>query len=80
MLNPQSNAGLATGVLHSSNSLTYLNQSRSHASAAYYKGQPSQRPNWDLLTGHRVGRVLFEGNKAVGAEVSCGLLMVDHMC
>ncbi|EME43096.1 hypothetical protein DOTSEDRAFT_63380 [Dothistroma septosporum NZE10] len=67
-LNPQSNAGKAIGAFYSPMSLMSWNMSRATASSAYYKGEPSTRPNLHLLTGHRVGRILIKGKRACGIE------------
>ncbi|KAK4505318.1 hypothetical protein PRZ48_003281 [Zasmidium cellare] len=68
LVNPQSNAGLAVGAIHSSLSLAQPNVSRSSASDAYFKGDPSRRANFHLLTGHRAVKVMFEDMTAVGVE------------
>lgn len=70
LINSQSNAGLAIGAMHSSNSLAQPNVSRSSASDAYYKGDPSMRKNFHLLTSHRVVKIMFDGTRATGVEVS----------
>lgn len=70
LVNSQSNAGRAVGAIHSSLSLAQPNVSRSSASDAYFKGEPSSRENLDLLPGHRVVKILFEGTKATAVRVS----------
>lgn len=70
LVNPQSNAGRAVGAIHSSLSLAQPNVSRSSASDAYFKGEPSLRDNFDLMTGHRVVKILFEATTATGVQVS----------
>ncbi|KAF2165162.1 GMC oxidoreductase [Zasmidium cellare ATCC 36951] len=68
LVNPQPNAGMAVGAIHSSLSLAQPNVSRSSAADAYFRGEASQRENFDSLTAHRVVQILFEGKTASGVE------------
>ena len=55
--NPQPNAGDATGAFYGPVSLAAKNQSRSSASAAYYRPIAGKRPNFHLITGKSVTKI-----------------------
>ena len=55
--NLQPNAGDATGAFYSTLSLTAKNQSRSSASAAYYRSIAGKRENYHLITGQSVTKI-----------------------
>lgn len=45
---------------------------RSYAKTAYYDGIAAELPNYHLLTGHQVTRIVFEGTNATGVEYTTG--------
>ncbi|KAI4721172.1 glucose-methanol-choline oxidoreductase [Aureobasidium sp. EXF-10727] len=68
-INPQPNNGEATGAFYSTISAYAKNQSRAHASNAYYRPVANLRRNLHLLTGHTVSKVNFDkGVKAVSVD------------
>jgi len=70
-INPQPNNGEATGAFYSTISAYAKNQSRAHASNAYYRPIAGVRRNLHLITGHSVSKVNFaKGNRAVSVDVS----------
>jgi choline dehydrogenase-like flavoprotein len=62
-LNPQPNNGRALGAFYAPLSLSYRNQSRCSSAVAHFRGEPGKRPNYHLVTGHSVTKVLFNKNK-----------------
>ncbi|KAH0372234.1 alcohol oxidase, partial [Aureobasidium melanogenum] len=56
-INPQPNNGEATGAFYSTISAYAKNQSRSHASNAYYRPIAEVRKNLHLVTGHLVTKI-----------------------
>lgn len=73
-INPQPNAGEATGAFYSTISAYARNQSRAHASNAYYRPIAGMRRNLHLITGHSVSKINFvQGNRAVSVDVSATL-------
>ncbi|KAI4725796.1 glucose-methanol-choline oxidoreductase [Aureobasidium sp. EXF-10728] len=70
-INPQPNNGEATGAFYSTISAYAKNQSRAHASNAYYRPVANLRRNLHLLTGYTISKVNFDkGVKAVSVDVS----------
>ncbi|CAD0088312.1 unnamed protein product, partial [Aureobasidium mustum] len=59
-INPQPNNGEATGAFYSTISAYAKNQSRSHASNAYYRPIANVRKNLHLVTGHLVTKINFD--------------------
>ncbi|KAL2357375.1 glucose-methanol-choline oxidoreductase, partial [Cryomyces antarcticus] len=57
--NPQPNVGDANGAFYSTLSLDFKNQSRSSASTAYYRPMIGKRPNYHLVAGQSVTKILF---------------------
>ena len=73
-VNPQPNDGEATGAFYSTISAYAKNQSRAHASNAYYRPIAGVRRNLHLITGHSVSKINFsKGNRAVSVDVSVPL-------
>jgi choline dehydrogenase-like flavoprotein len=64
-INPQPSNGDSNGAIYGPLSLSYQNQSRCSAAVAHYRGAPGNRPNYHLLTGHIVTKVLL--NKMMAA-------------
>ncbi|KAI5198035.1 glucose-methanol-choline oxidoreductase [Aureobasidium subglaciale] len=62
-VNPQPNDGQATGAFYSTISAYAKNQSRSHASNAYYRPIADVRKNFHLITGHIVTKINFSRDK-----------------
>ncbi|KAI5238533.1 glucose-methanol-choline oxidoreductase [Aureobasidium subglaciale] len=62
-INPQPNNGNATGAFYSTISAYAKNQSRSHASNAYYRPIAGARKNFHLITGHTVTKISFNKDK-----------------
>ncbi|KAI4734049.1 glucose-methanol-choline oxidoreductase [Aureobasidium sp. EXF-12298] len=58
-INPRPNDGEATGAFYSTISAYAKNQSRSHASNAYYRPIADVRKNLHLVTGHLVTKINF---------------------
>lgn len=70
-INPQPNNGEATGAFYSTISAYANNQSRSHASNAYYRPIANVRKNLHLMTGHLVTKINFDQElRAVSVDVS----------
>ncbi|KAG9689864.1 alcohol oxidase, partial [Aureobasidium melanogenum] len=68
-INPQPNEGDATGAFYSTISAYAKNQSRSHASNAYYRPIANVRKNLHLVTGHLVTKINFDQDlKAVSVD------------
>jgi choline dehydrogenase-like flavoprotein len=73
-INPQPNNGEATGAFYSTISAYARNQSRAHASNAYYRPIAGVRRNLHLITGHTVSKINFsKGVRAVSVDVSSAL-------
>jgi hypothetical protein len=73
-INPQPNDGEATGAFYSTISAYAKNQSRAHASNAYYRPVAGVRRNLHLITGHTVSKINFgKGVRAVSVDVSVAL-------
>ncbi|KER00065.1 GMC oxidoreductase [Aureobasidium subglaciale EXF-2481] len=62
-INSQPNDGNATGAFYSTISAYAKNQSRSHASNAYYRPIAGVRKNFHLITGHTVTKINFSKDK-----------------
>lgn len=62
--------GNKSGVFWNPHSLDPKNETRSYARSAHYNGAPKTRPNYHLLTGHAVSKIIFDGKTATGVEVS----------
>jgi hypothetical protein len=74
-VNPQPNDGEATGAFYSTISAYAKNQSRAHASNAYYRPIAGVRRNLHLITGHSVSKTNFDKDiRAVSVDVSVTLL------
>ncbi|CAD0108501.1 unnamed protein product, partial [Aureobasidium uvarum] len=70
-INPQPNNGEVTGAFYSTISAYAKNQSRAHASNAYYRPIANVRRNLHLLTGHTVSKINFEDDlRAVSVDTS----------
>ncbi|CAD0095458.1 unnamed protein product [Aureobasidium vineae] len=70
-INPQPNNGEATGAFYSTISAYAKNQSRAHASNAYYRPVANVRRNLHLLTGHTVSKINFDKElKAVSVDAT----------
>jgi hypothetical protein len=70
-VNSQPNDGEATGAFYSPISAYAKNQSRAHASNAYYRPIAGVRRNLHLITGHSVSKINFgKGARAVSVDVS----------
>ncbi|KAI4754110.1 glucose-methanol-choline oxidoreductase [Aureobasidium sp. EXF-3400] len=68
-INPQPNNGEATGAFYSTISAYAKNQSRAHASNAYYRPIAGVRKNLHLITGHSVSKINFSnGIRAVSVD------------
>jgi hypothetical protein len=74
-INPQPNDGEATGAFYSTISAYAKNQSRAHASNAYYRPIAGVRRNLHLITGHSVSKINFNKEiRAVSVDVGVTLL------
>ncbi|KEQ75289.1 alcohol oxidase [Aureobasidium namibiae CBS 147.97] len=72
-INPQPNNGEATGAFYSTMSAYAKNQSRAHASNAYYRPIAGARRNLHLIAGHSVSKINFgEKNRAVSVDFMSG--------
>jgi hypothetical protein len=85
-INPQPNDGEAVGAFYSTISAYAKNQSRAHASNAYYRPIAGVRKNLHLITGHSVSEINFgQGNRAVSVDVSAAsmhssyCMLLTHM-
>ena len=77
-MNPQPNNGEATGAFYSTISAYAKNQSRSHASNAYYRPIANVRKNLHLVTGHLATKINFDQKlRAVSVDVSCACCVND---
>ena len=61
-------AGDANGVFWAPSSLDPKDQTRSYARSAHYDQEVQSRPNYHLLTGSAVRKVIFKEKTAVGVE------------
>jgi len=68
-LNPQPNAGDANGAFYGTLSLDFKNQSRSSSSSAHYRPIIGKRPNYHLVTGQSVTKILFDKKKMQATSV-----------
>ncbi|KAI9828361.1 MAG: hypothetical protein M1832_002789 [Thelocarpon impressellum] len=68
--NPQPNNGDPQGAIYNPLSLTFYNQTRCSASTAHYRPIVGKRPNYHLIVGHSVSKILFnkKGKRAIGVE------------
>ncbi|KAK5152317.1 hypothetical protein LTR04_006461 [Oleoguttula sp. CCFEE 6159] len=70
--NPQPNVGDANGAFYSTLSLDFKNQSRSSASTAYYRPMIGKRPNYHLVAGQSVTKILFSKKTMRATSVNVG--------
>lgn len=72
-LNSQPNDGDANGAIYTPLSLTFANQSRCSSSTAHYRPVVGKRPNFHLIAGHSVTKILIDkmSMQATGVNVSC---------
>ncbi|KAK3386440.1 hypothetical protein B0H63DRAFT_467790 [Podospora didyma] len=61
------NAGNGAGVMFISTVVDFTSRTRSHARLNHYEVAKT-RPNYHLLPGHSVSRIIFDRKKAVGVE------------
>ena len=62
-------SGDSTGAFFGPGSLDPKDETRSYARTAHYNRVIKSRPNYHLLTGHAVSKVIFSGKKASGVQV-----------
>lgn len=65
--NPQPNAGFPNGAFYGTISLNFDNQSRSSSDIGHYREVVGTRPNYHLLPGYLVTKILFDKNKKANA-------------
>ncbi|PKX89194.1 GMC family oxidoreductase [Aspergillus novofumigatus IBT 16806] len=62
------NGGNGVGVAWFPTSVDFTNRTRSHARLNHYTRVQDSRPNYHILAGHTISKVLLDGNKTVGVE------------
>lgn len=67
--NAQPNAGDSSGAFYGVISLNFKNQSRSTASSAHYRPIVGRRPNYHLISGQAVTKIVFDKKKLQATSV-----------
>lgn len=65
---PDPNGGNNIGIFFMPTLLDQMSGTRSYGRINHYERVKSSRPNYHILAGNTVSRVLFDGNKAAGVE------------
>jgi len=70
--NPQPNAGYPNGAFYGTLSMNFENQSRSSSDIGHFREVIGQRPNYHLLPGYLVTKILFDSKNIKPTAVQVG--------